>query len=187
MSLLARIRREEAGYSLIELLIVASMMVVVLGAVLALGDVAQRSAPKDLERAHAIRDAQVGLGRMTRELRQSHSLVAYSAYSIEVKAWVGGQERQITYNCSAAQPGEAGLNRCLRTEVGSGASIPVISRILNGPAGTPSPVFTYTTNAAGQVTYVKATVEAATKGNLRQGFTHRVALHDGFYMRNRDG
>ena len=68
-----RIRGEEAGYSLIELMIVASMMVVVLGAVLSLGDAAQRSTPKDLERAHAIRDTQVGLHRMTRELRQAHA------------------------------------------------------------------------------------------------------------------
>ena len=34
---------------------------------------------------------------------------------------------------------------------------------------------------------MKATVEASTKGNLQKGYTHRVALHDGFYMRNRDG
>jgi len=185
---LSRLRTGEAGYSLIELLLVMSMMVVVLGAVLSLADVAQRSTPKDLERAHAIRDAQVGLDRMTRELRQTHTVVAYSDYTIEVKAWVGGQERQITYDCSDPQPSETGYNRCIRKEIASTASYPVISRILNGPSSsTPSPVFTYTTNASGQITYVKATVEASAKGDLKQGFTHRVALHDGFYMRNRDG
>ena len=183
-----RFRADEAGYSLVELMIVASMLVVVLGAVLSLGEAVQRSTPKDLERAHSIRNTQVGLNRMTRELRQSHALVSHTDYVIEVKTWFAGQERQVRYDCSASEPGETGMNRCIREEVGSSASYPVISRILNGPSsGSPSPVFTYTTNPAGEIAYVKVAVEASTKGHLKQGFTHRAAFHDGFYMRNRDG
>ena len=45
-------RRGEAGYALTELLLVSSLLAIVLGAILALGETTQRITPRDTERAH---------------------------------------------------------------------------------------------------------------------------------------
>jgi hypothetical protein len=35
--------------------------------------------------------------------------------------------------------------------------------------------------------YVGAKVEVAARGDLKNGYEHRIVLEDGFYMRNLDG
>ncbi len=52
-----RVRREEAGLSLIELLVSAGIMMTVLNAMMMLGEVAQRSTPKEVKRANAVQTA----------------------------------------------------------------------------------------------------------------------------------
>jgi hypothetical protein len=53
----------------------------------------------------------------------------------------------------------------------------VIDRVLNGTT-----VFSLT-----PPDYVGATVEVAARGNLKDGYDHRVILEDGIYMRNLSG
>src|SRR3954451_9373180 len=82
--------RDESGWTLVELTIAAALLAVVLTAVLSLLDMTNRQAPGDQERAHDLRETQVGVYRMTRELRQAYSLVQTGPYLVEAHVYAGG-------------------------------------------------------------------------------------------------
>jgi type IV pilus assembly protein PilW len=183
-------RSGEAGFSLIELLTAISILVIILGAVLALADTTQRIAPRDNARADAIREAQVGLHAMTRQLRQAYELHSNDANNIDVSFLRNGTLRRVRYECDQPHPTEAAYNRCVRYDIVGGSSPGgrvVIDRVMNGPAGGGAGVFTYELNPGGNVTYATASIEVPAKADRREGHPHRVALYDGFYMRNLDG
>jgi hypothetical protein len=176
----------------VELLCVVSVMIVVLGAVVALGETTARIAPSDQERAHAIREAQVGLHEMTRQLRQAYLLHAGSPYAMDVSVLVNGAPRRFSFECDHPHPDVSGYNRCLRYEVVGGTKSGgklVIDRVLNGPAGSGSvnPIFSYETNSAGAIIYAQASIDVPAKGDRKEGHDHKIAFYDGFYMRNLDG
>jgi hypothetical protein len=185
--------RGEAGYALTELLLVSSLLVIVLGAVLMLGEASQRIAPRETERAIVIRDAQVGMHRMTRELREAHNVVspAAGASAAIFDAWVpttAGGQRRVSYECNTAHPTDAAYTRCVRYDV-SAAGVKsngqvVVDRVLNGAAGSTLPVFVR--GSAPSTDYVKTTVEVASRGDRKTGYSNKTLLEDGFYMRNLD-
>jgi hypothetical protein len=157
----------EGGYALTELLLVASLLAVVLGAILALGETTQRIAPKETERAHVIREAQVGLHRMTRELRHAYQAPTVTGASMQAHVLAtSGATRTVRYDCSQAHPTDPAYTRCLR-QVLSGttwsAGEVVIDRVLNGSA-----VFSLT-----PPDYVGARVEVAARGDPRRATTTR--------------
>src|SRR3954452_15005744 len=115
------VRREESGFTLVELLVAAGLMLVVVGAVLALLDSSSTIAARDQERTHAIREAQVGVHDMTKELRQAFSIVSSSPYSIEVHVLRGGSDREVMYDCTGTSSAGPPLGQCVRYETtGSG-------------------------------------------------------------------
>jgi hypothetical protein len=178
----------EAGYALTELLLVSSLLVIVLGAILMLGEASQRIAPKETERAHVIREAQVGLHRMTRELRHTYLAPTVSASAIQADVLVPGGTQTVRYECDKTHPTNTAYRRCLRYVGAETDGEVVIDRVLNGASGSPTPVFTsHDGDGDGRVDYIRAVVEVAAAGDLKNGYRHRVVLDDGFYMRNRDG
>ena len=189
-SVAVRVRLEESGWTLIEMLISSVILVIMLGAVLALLDMTNTVAPRYQERAHDLREAQVGLYQMTRELRQAYSLASHSAYSVEAHVWENGADHDVTYDCTGTSVAGPGLGECVRFETTGGTQGPssvMIDRLLNRPGAGLSPVFAYTTNGAGRTTYATAHVEVPAKGARTTGYSHRIVLDDGFYMRNLDG
>jgi type II secretory pathway pseudopilin PulG len=181
------LRREEGGFTLVELLVAAGLMLVVVGAALALLDSSNTIAARDQERTHAIREAQVGVQSMTRELRQAFSIVSSSPYSIEVHVLRGGADRDVTYDCSGTSSAGPPLGQCVRYETtgsGQGVASTVVDRLINKPGSGRPPVFTYTTNGAGRTTYGTVHVEVPSKGERAQGYSYRVVFDDGFFMRN---
>jgi type II secretory pathway pseudopilin PulG len=185
-------RGGEAGYALTELLVVAGLLVIVLGAVLTLGETSQRIAPKETERAMVIREAQVGLHRMTRELRQAFPTEAPDITASRVEASVppvvSGVGTRVVYDCDVTSPTNSAYKQCVRYVEGAGGSLSagevIVDRVLNGAPGSTIPVFERGTAPA--TDYVKATVEVAARGDLKNGYDHRILLEDGFYMRNLD-
>jgi hypothetical protein len=162
-------------------MVVAALLLVVLGAILTLAETTQRIAPKETERAHVIREAQVGLYRMTRELRHAYSAPAVTPSTIQATVLgTGGVTRTVSYECNHAHPTTSGWTQCKRFlvngSVKTGGEV-IVDRVLNG-----SSVFTLT-----PPDYVRAAVEVAARGDRQTGHTHRVILDDGFYMRNLDG
>jgi hypothetical protein len=182
----------EAGYALTELLLVAGLLVIVLGAVLTLGETSQRIAPKETERAMVIREAQVGLHRMTRELRQAFPTEAPDITASRVEAsvppLVGGVGTRVVYDCNVTSPKNSAYKQCVRYVEGAGGSLSagevIVDRVLNGAPGSTIPVFERGTAPA--TDYVKATVEVAARGERKTGYSSKVLLEDGFYMRNLD-
>jgi type II secretory pathway pseudopilin PulG len=185
----------QAGYALTELLLVTSLLAIVLGAILALGETTQRIAPRDTERAHVIREAQVGLHSMTRQLREAADMtdpphVAATSSTLDVTL---RDESRFSFECNVAHPTEAGYNRCVRYPVVGGVKqtsqgVVLIDRVMNGPAGSgaTNPIFQYEMNLAGIVTYVRVQILVPAKGELRDGHDYEVVLEDGVYMRNLD-
>jgi Tfp pilus assembly protein PilW len=167
-------RGSESGFTLIETVITAATLSLVVLAILALADTTAKLAPQDQERAHAIREAQVGLHQMTRELRQAYTITANSTTSMTVDVLVSGVATTVSYDCAAPHPTDANLRRCVRTAGGS--SSVVIDRVL------PGTVFTY--DAFSPPRYVQARIEVPAKGDRAKGHKHSIVLDDGFYMRN---
>ena len=184
--LLTRLLREEDGFTLTEQLVVAAGMAVILGAILGLSEVAIKQAPQDRERVHAVRDAQVALDKMTRELRTAHS-ITISDFKAVASIYRAGTTITVTYDCSGAPV--AGLRTCVRTQTGSGAptTATAIDRVANA---TSRPVFTATTrpdkNGVPRVAYVRTLIEVQSRGELKAGAKARSVLDDGFYLRNVD-
>ena len=182
---------------LAEVLVTTTMFSFVLLAILGLLDTAAKVAPKDQERAHAIREAQVGLNRMASDLRQAYTVLGTSPESMEVlvrlrkddpstPAVEKNTSRHVYYNCGQDNPG-----KCVRYEAAVGATLPttgqtVISRVLNWDAGTDPDrrVFTYPDDDDFGPSYVKLRVEVPAAGERKNGYSHKVVLEDGFYARN---
>jgi hypothetical protein len=175
----------EAGYALTELLLVAALLAVVLGAVLTFGQTTQRLAPRDQERGHVIQEGQVGLHRMTRELRKAHVVNDRGPYFMDVQVLVNGADTRVRYACDVAHPSESTYRRCVRFVNGATTGELVIDRVMNAADSPPDPVFSYTTDAGGvNVTHVQARIELPARGDLKNGHGHRITYSDGFYPRN---
>jgi hypothetical protein len=156
---------------------VASLLVIVLGAVLTLGETSQRIAPKESERAHVIREAQVGLHRMTRELRHAYQAPTVTGATIEANVISGGSTLTVRYDCGVTHPTNAAYKQCLRYVITGGSSSGgevVIDRVLNGNSVFSSPT----------PSFLRVLVEVAAQGDLKDGYDHRVVFDDGVYMRN---
>jgi type II secretory pathway pseudopilin PulG len=179
-------RGGEAGYALTELLVVMSLLAIVLGAVLAFGETAQRIGPRESERAHVIHEAQVGLHRMTRELRHAYEDVTVSGPRIQADVLMASGSRTVSYECDRPHPTDSAYTRCLRFLGSSAEGEVVVDRVLNGTS-----VFeAHNLDAASgdtRLDYVRAVVEVAARGDLKNGYGNRIVLDDGFYMRNLDG
>ena len=175
--LLSRLRDQQAGFTLIEVTITAALLSFIVLAILAISDNTTKHAVQDQERAHVIREAQVGLHRMTRELRQAYTINSNTATSMSVQVLVGGVGTTVVYNCGVVHPTDASLRRCTRT-VGVDTVV-VVDRI------KPGTVFTY--DGFSPPRYVQARVSVPAKGErTTSGHAFSIVLDDGFYMRNLD-
>jgi prepilin-type N-terminal cleavage/methylation domain-containing protein len=184
---LIRLCRDERGFTLPEVLIVSAGLAVILAAILGLADVANKVAPQERERVHAMRDAEVGLAKMTRELREAHVLTVQSGWRVNATVMKNSVPVSVVYDCSGSPVN--GLRKCDRTQTGgSGAGTQVaISSVANSTA---RPVFTATNrnDAGGQpwTTYVRARIEVPARGERSVGAKSKVVFEDGFYLRNVD-
>ena len=123
---MARLRTRlaaEGGWSLIELLVAMAIFTFVMGAALSLFEVAVKSAPKDQERAVAVREAQTGLSGMTREVRNAYDIVEFpmtgaNAYNvIDFLVTRQGVNKRVRYECGVTDNDVTpALKKCERSE-----------------------------------------------------------------------
>ena len=139
---LERVRAEQCGFTLVELLVACSVGLIVLWAVLDVSFESARSQERTANRVDALRRAQVGLERMTREIRQASSYTISGGSEVidletQVRPAGGGAAvaRHVQYDCSGSA--------CIRFE---------------GPPGQPAP----TTGGVEVVTGVQSAVMTAT-------------------------
>jgi len=202
-SAIKRSLADERGLTLVELLVTILLLGMVLTAVLAVLDTSARVAPRDAERANAIGEAQAGLDRMVRELRQAYRIVGWTPSSVQFRVNV------LRDSAGTATPEYANLTveyacggdpgRCLRREAPAGQPLPAtgtvaIDRVLNGGSQSPArSVFDFDQTpdrsegaATGALpTYVTVRIEVPASGERGAGgHQHTVVLDDGFHVRN---
>jgi type II secretory pathway pseudopilin PulG len=169
--------------TLIEMLISMVVFTFVLTALLGLLDAAGQAAPRDQERATAIRAGQSGLHRMTRELRQANKVWTPGKAQIYVNI---GDDKHVLYDCDAVHPDDPSQRQCLRWEAAIGSELE-----LDEPGEVvverraPGDVFTYAPNLVNP-TYVEVHVEVPQSGERPDGYKSNLVLNDGFYLRNTD-
>jgi prepilin-type N-terminal cleavage/methylation domain-containing protein len=181
---------DQRAFSLIETMFTVVLLSVVLGAILSLSNAAQRVVPREEALAYSLRDAQVSLDKMTRQLRQAQAVTSATATSMDVNVpvrGVPGTVRRILFDCNEPHPTVAGLKQCIsRTYVGAtiGPKVTVIPRVTSAsftysPAGATPP--------ANPPKFAQLTLRVPASGErTKDGYTHAVFLDDGFYMRNLD-
>ena len=189
--------RDERGFTLIEQLVAAMGLVMVVAAIAGMTEVSQRMSASDNARSEGLRNAQVGLDRMTRELRAAYSFSgAITTTRIVANVLVRGRTYQVTYDCNSAHPDAAtnaqGVRQCVRSE--AGRSEVVVDKIVNAGQVGARQVFTPTQRADSVGNnlnyYVAVRLEVPAGGERKLGDgkngsqTHRVVLEDGLYFRN---
>ena len=187
--------RSESGFTLVELLVSMSLLTVVIGGLLGLAESVLPVAARDQERAHVLNQAQSGMDRMTRELRQATRVVWTSPTTDAI--WVEvdrtGTTVEVLYDCRV-QPVGKPYRQCVRATGTDPAVSPsaangrvVIDRVLNGTAAAPThpSVFAFSPNAASPV-QISTEIVVAAQGERHSShdYRHLIVLDDGFYMRN---
>jgi type II secretory pathway pseudopilin PulG len=154
-ALIQRVRRSEAeaGLTLIELLVAATMSVIIVGAATSMLISAVRQQPEISQRSQVVSTARFVLERMTREIRNgiavvpqesSASTVAFTAYvrhatcggSGSLASSKSAQICKITYSCSATACTRA---ETASTATGAGTAVPLFSGIDNAKVFSYSP------------------------------------------------
>jgi prepilin-type N-terminal cleavage/methylation domain-containing protein len=186
-SIARRLAGDESGMTLPEVLISMSIFVVLLFAILQLLDTTTAVAPKDTERNDALHEAQVGVHRMVRELRQANDLNGQptaSRMNARVPA-VDGPDRYVLIDCAQPSPRVTGLNACRRITAPVSGPVPtdasagevIVDRVID-----PN-VFSYSPDATGP-RFVRLKVQVPASGERKTGYGHRLTLDDGFFLRN---
>lgn len=179
-----RLRREEVGLTLVELLVAATMGVILMGAVGSVVISAVRSQPKISEKASNIQTARWVLERITRELRNGFVVHDAKATTVSFETYVRhsscGSSAQLaatspSIKCEVRYTCEAGS--CKRTEtapgvLSGGTSVAIVSGLGSGTGFAYSP--------ATAPTYVKVTLAIPSPG----GGTDATTISDGVSLRN---
>lgn len=178
----------ESGFTLVELLLAMVLLTVVMTALAKVFTATGPVAGRDQSRAHAIMDAQVGLARMTRDLRQAQTINSATATAIDFNATIGGVTQRILYDCSTYESGttykqcvkETSTNLSVAPSASTGA--PTITRLLNGS----SAVFDYSPSASAP-TYVSVHVVVPRDGGYAEqgGYENNISFDGGVYLPNR--
>ncbi len=187
---------DEAGFTLVEVLVACVMSIALIGAVLSLLESSQRVQARDTEFGLVLQEGRTGLSRMAREIRQAYSVKSASPNSIDFLIDLGGKNYEVLYECSVTQPGTS-LHECVRLAAGEGKSLPplsagapVVQRIGNETSidthGSPDPVFTYSPDAISpNVVTLKLVLPAS--GSLSKelglGLKHNIVLTTAAYIR----
>lgn len=182
---------DDAGFTLVELLVAAVAVITVLSATLVALASTQQVQARDAEWALAFQDDRAGLARMVRDIRQATEIVEPStgAASSYIVFWatIGGKKWKVKYVCDVAQSGTS-YTECVRLAAEEGSSLPSTGPRIAADLTNGGSVFSYspTTRTEAKLTTVKLEVPA--KGTLKQagssGYTHKVVLEDAAFMRN---
>jgi Tfp pilus assembly protein PilW len=178
---ICRVRsRDEGGMSLPEMLIAATIGLVVVGGAVAAFAVSARSQPRVSDRAGDVQHARSTIEQLTRELRQGSTVTSASANQLSIvtyvaKASCGGPtastsiQCQVDYTCTGDS-----CTRSERNPDGSGSGTPV--QVVTGLAT--SNVFTYAPDTSAP-TFVGVELSFPAEGD-----EDSISLGDGVTLRN---
>lgn len=171
---------QDAGVTLVELLVACSAALVVFGAMLALLHSSVRVQARDSKWALMFQEDRAGLTRMAHDIRQASTVEEATTGAISLRATVNGKSWRIKYTC-------ASNSQCVRLAAEGENALPtsgpaIATSVLNG-----STVFAYSPNTTSP-SNVTIKIELPAQGSLKQvgssGYTHKVVLESSAFMRN---
>lgn len=177
----AALRREEGGLTLIELMVAATLGLIVVGGALGMFMSSLRSEPRTASKVTAIQQGRTTVERITRELRQGTEVPTATSSQLAIETYVraascGGEPAstsircRVTYNCSG--------NACTRAVSPPGGGVPgSATQVVSGLTGPNVFSYSYLPEAE-EPSYVG--VELA----LSTGDGVPVTLEDGVALRN---
>jgi type II secretory pathway pseudopilin PulG len=177
----ASLGRREDGYTLIELLVAATMGLVVLGAAVMMFVGAIKSEPRTSSKVAAIEQGRIAVERITRDVRQASSVLTYSPSQLALITYVkqstcnGGAasttiQCRVTYSCSGGA--------CSRTVAQPNGMSPGVSVRVVSDLATSDP-FDYTP-ASGEPGFVEVSLSFQTQEG------GPVVIADGASIRNEE-
>ncbi len=179
--------RAEHGFTLIEVLIAASVMALVLGVLMGPLVLAGRDQARDANYATAQQRARTGLNEIVRQVRQSWQVLATTPNSVEMNVAQGGVSDVVYYECDIPQP-HTSYRECVRVTAPAGSQLPslstgtvVVTNLLNGT--TSNPVFSFAPSPVAPY-YMTATAQVPASGGSSNGLAHSMTFSDGALMRN---
>jgi prepilin-type N-terminal cleavage/methylation domain-containing protein len=177
---LTRLRDTERGFTLVELLIAATIGLAVVGGAVAAFSVSARSQPRVADRAGDIQQARSTIEQITRELRQGSTVTNATSNQLSIVTYVnsaacggaqatGAIQCRVDYYCSSGA--------CTRTErnadgTGGGPAVTVVSGLTGSAVFTFSPSSTDPTFVGVELTFP-----------ARDG-DDSISLGDGVSLRN---
>ncbi len=179
--------RAEQGYTLIEVLVVLSILSAVAGLLMAPLVLGQREQTRDANYAFAQQDARNGLDAMVSQIRQATSIISSGPNFVEMTVTLGGVAEHVLYECDIPQPGTA-YRECMRAQSAAGSPLPPLTgaavgltNLTNGTVS--SPVFSFGPDPIAPY-YMTATVSIPASDGAAGGLSHSIVLSDGALMRN---
>jgi type II secretory pathway pseudopilin PulG len=186
--------RGEDGYSLVELLVAISLLVLVLGLLMSPMIFSAKTQTRDANYAFAQQQAQSGLESMVSQIRQATAILSSGSDSVTMNVTLGGTAYVVEYDCSAVQPRPAGstlpagTTECLRYSALQGNALPatysvVVTNLLNQTSTPQTPVFSWGPDLNAPY-YMTATIDVPSGNGAYGGLNHGIVFSDGALMRN---
>lgn len=182
-------RSNQAGFSLIEVLVVCLLTALVVGAITTTLAVSANNQVKDANYSYAQEQARAGLDSMVSQIRQATAVLSSTPNSIDMYVSLNGTALQVYYECDIPEAGTS-YHECVRVQAGQGASLPpltsgavVIANLVDGTNA--NPVFTFYPSSVSPY-YMTATIDVPASGGFKRGLTNSIVFSDGALMRNLD-
>ena len=133
----------DAGFTLIEVLITVTLLVVVVGSMMGVFESVQRSEAFVQNRSEALDEMRLAIDQMSKDIRQATSVSANSTPSyIDIQTYVLGVSKEVVYQATGST---------LTRKVGTGTAVRIQTRL------TSTNLFTYT-DAVSDVSLVGLTL-----------------------------
>ena len=174
-------RDGEAGWSLVEVLMVLLLLSIVVGSTLSLLEKTWAQTPRDLEWNYTIQDTRTAVYRMTRELRQATNVTLISGYRISGDVVLSGQTQHVLWQCDIGTTCTRSATVAPAAPPAQGAGGAVMIRYVENTTQAPQvPVFTQPSTKFFQVVVKVRAAGARDVGTA----SHTVTFTDGFDGRN---
>jgi len=179
ISALGRLRKEQSGFTLIEFMVAGALGIALLGVALGFYVIAINGQTRAGARAEAVGQQQIGLERITRDLRQASRFYSIpTATTVEFDTYVRAGDgtaarlRRVRYVCNSSTAVCSRAEGAVNGVVGT--AVPVITGVRNDNAFSPN-------NTTIKPTFMSVTVDVEAKA---RGNTRPVTLTDGVQLRN---
>jgi prepilin-type N-terminal cleavage/methylation domain-containing protein len=183
-----RLHESEGGFTMVELLMVMLLLGVVLGATLGILTNARGFVGGDIQASHTVEDAQTGLNRMVRELRQATAITIYNNNSVATSGnqivadvTLASGTVRVIYQCDLTS---GTLKVCLRRQTATNVA-PTFVTSTAGQRVVIEHVQNTTQFSSPSSKYYQLIIQVKSIGQMKSTAAgHSITLTDGFYARN---